>query len=155
MCLWLSPGCSWVPTTVQVKPKVQVTLGVNIIVHCLCVSPNTHDIINRDDFRVDTCLITYLEVRLTLELCPWWRFLTRAAAGGKLWGWEQLGAAAGKDTTLDLGTFPTNQKQQISGHSLYRCHDILYHCVIYNWIVIYFKQHMASIQFISVYICNM
>lgn len=46
---------------------------------------------------------------LTLGWCPWWRFQTRVAAGGKLWEWEQLGAPAGTDTKLGLQVFPTDQ----------------------------------------------
>lgn len=47
--------------------------------------------------------------QLTLGWCPWWRFQTKAAAGGKLWEWEQLEVPTGKDTKLGLKIFQTGQ----------------------------------------------
>lgn len=57
--------------------------------------------------RRDSFLAPWGDVTLTPEWYPWWRFLTRAAAGGKPWGCGRLGEATGRDTTPGLDRIRT------------------------------------------------
>lgn len=74
---------------------------------------------------VDCTVKVSSDGQLTLGWCPWWRFQTRAAAGGKLWEWEQLEVPAGKDTKLGLKIFQTDQvtmgtSNRLNNESLFR-----------------------------------
>lgn len=81
------------------SPKTCRSSEVKHEIYCLCVSrTKSPDLITVAGYSHGDLF----RLRLTPEWCPWWRFLTRAAAGGKPWEWGQLGAPAGKDTTLDL-----------------------------------------------------